>query len=454
MASPTHLDRSQHPVPLQASSFEFPPFIRQRTDRGIEILVARRSDVPLVAIELLAPAGGQSDPPDAPGLAAFTAAVLDEGTQRHTATEIASIVEQLGGQLSTGCTWNVAYVVVSVLAEHLEQGAEILWDVATNPIFPELEVERLRAERLADLSRRGDSPATVAGDQLAKTLYRGTVYEHPLTGLEGSLSGFERDQLDEFYRRRFTAPSAVVVAVGDLDPERMLQMIEAGLGSLPSSAAPAPPAIQASLGEGVSVHIVDRPQAAQTELRLGHVGVPRSHPLRPARQVMNAILGGKFTSRINLNLRERHGYTYGANTRFVDRLGPGPFVVSTAVANDVVGAACGEILSEIERIRDQPVSDEELQDTKSYLTGVLPYGLQTLGGLSAKLEELAIYELSNDDFATDSAAIERVDRAAVQQAARELLHPDRLAIVAVGPAAELTAQLSDRGAIEVSSGVV
>jgi zinc protease len=194
---------------------------------------------------------------------------------------------------------------------------------------------------------------------------------------------------------------------------------------------------------------MDRPGAAQTELRLGHVGVPRTHPDWFPVNVLNMLLGGKFTSRINLNLRERHSYTYGANSRFSSRLGPGPFVVDTAVATESTGAAVREVLGELRRIREEPVEPDELSETLSYMIGVYPYTLQTMGDVAKRLEILSVYGLPDDYYDTYVDRLAAVTREDLLAAAQQHLHPDHIAIVAVGPADVLVPQLEGLGEVTV-----
>ena len=198
---------------------------------------------------------------------------------------------------------------------------------------------------------------------------------------------------------------------------------------------------------GIEVHLVDRPNAAQTELRIGHAGPPRQHPDRVPLTVLNSALGGKFTSRINLNLRERHGFTYGAYSRFSDRRGPGPFQVSAAVGNGVAGAAAREAIAELARLHEEPLAADELEDTVRYLEGVFPYTLQTVDGIAARLAQLAVFDLPDDYFDRYQERLRAVTREQLSELAREHVHPDRLVVVAVGPAAELRAQLEPIGEI-------
>jgi zinc protease len=214
------------------------------------------------------------------------------------------------------------------------------------------------------------------------------------------------------------------------------------------SAGP-PPAPQPTAQR--SIWIVDRPGSMQTELRCGHAGIPRRHPDFARLQVLNSILGGKFTSRLNLSLRERHAITYGAHSRISGRLGPGPIVLGAAVTNEAAGLALGEMLAELGRLREAPVAEHELEDARDYLLGVFPYGLQTVDGISRRLETLAAHSLPDDYFADYLARIEAVTAAELLECARTHLRPETAAAVAVGPVEKLRPQLEPRGEVRVVS---
>jgi zinc protease len=457
-------DRSRPPAPGPLRSFSFPPFVRQTLGSGLEVYAGRLSAVPLVSLALLFPAGAQNDPAAGAGLATLTGALIDEGTRRRSALEIAAGVERLGGQLASGADWDAGYIAAGLLAQDLPAAIDLLAELATEPSFPPAEVERIRRLRLAELLRRGHQPSALADDELLRTVYAGTVYAHPLLGTEQSVAGLGRESIVDFFRQRYRVRGAALVAVGDLDPERFLADMEAafapaaeraveGDGGHPSPPPPlprhTPPDIHPPPLPGVVVHVVDRPGAAQTELRLGHAGIPRNHPDHTAVGVMNTILGGKFTSRINMNLRERHGYTYGATSHFSSRLGPGPFTVNAAVATESAGAAAREVLAELRRIREDLVEPEELEETRSYLLGVFPYYLQSIDDLAKRLEDLAVYGLPDDHYDRYFDRVNAVTRESILAAARRHLDPDHLAIVAVGPGEVLRAQLAALGPVVV-----
>jgi zinc protease len=451
-SSRPRVDRSVPPPPGEIRPYRFPPFLRTCLANGLTLLTARLAGVPLVSLELVVPAGAQYDLKGAEGLATLTASAIDEGTARRTALDVAASLERLGGYVSTGADWDVGYLAAGLLARHLGSGLELLAEIVTAPTFPEPEIERLRRQRLAEILRRSQDPSALADDRLAPLIYRGTVFAGSLLGDEKSVSLLDRESMLEFYRGHYSLAGSTLIAVGDFEPEELLRQAESLLGRRGETEDPPdPPQIRPEPLPGITVHIVDRPGAAQTELRLGHPGVSRTHPDYVPLMVMNTLLGGKFTSRINLNLRERHGYTYGATSRFVPRQGPGPFVVSAAVATESAGAAAREVLYELRRIREDLVEPGELEDTRNYMSGVFPYTVQTIGDLAKRLETMAVYGLPDDYFDSYLQRLAKVTRENILDVASRHLDPERMAIVAVGPPEALERQFEGMGPVTVWS---
>jgi zinc protease len=445
------LDRSQPPPPGTLRPFRFPEFQRARLANGLRIFTARLPRYPLVGLEILLPAGGQFNPATLPGLSGLHGELLDEGTAKRSTLQIAEHIEALGGSLDSGSGWNMAYVDVDLLSSHLVPGLELLAEIVRSPSFDGDELERLRQERLAEILRRRGQPATAAEQAFSAAVYAGTPYEEPLIGSAESLGRMTRDDVLGFYRRHVVADGSILIAVGDLDPDELCAWAEEHLGDWRSPPAPERPAFSPAMLAETRVHLVDRPGSAQTQLQIGHVGLPRQHPDFLPFRILNAILGGKFTSRINLNLRERHGYTYGATSYVSQRQGPGPFYVRTAVANEVAGAATREIVKEIREIRERAVGRKELRETQDYLIGVFPYTQQTIDDLVKRLEALAVFDLPEDHFEELPSLIEGITRDQLLDVARRHLHPDKLAVVAAGPADALRPQFEDLGPVEVES---
>jgi len=397
----------------------------------------------MVAMELLAPAGAERDPAGAEGLGQLTGELLDEGTRRSTAEEIARTTDRLGESLTTGAGWHVGYASIQVLAQHLDPALELLAEVMTEASFPFEEVERLRREQEAELLQRRDRPGLLALDRLSQVLYSGGRYASPIPGTEASVRDLRREQIVEHYRLLYRPGNLALLAVGDFDPTRLLATAEALLGRGEPSTPPPAPGIQPPAHNEVTVHLVDRPGAAQTELRMGHASLSRLDPDFVPFLVLNVLLGGKFTSRINLNLRERHGYTYGASSRLSIRRGPAPFVISSAVATESTGAAVLEVLREMERLQQEPVDPRELEDGRDYLTGVFPYTLQTLDGVMQRLESMILYDLPDDYYDRYRELLGAVERDTILEVARRHLQPSRMAVVAAGPVDRLRPQFDE-----------
>lgn len=447
---PLQVDRTAPPPPGELRGFRFPPFLRRTLPGGLTVYAARLAGVPLVSLELVARAGGQHDPLGKAGLATFTASLLDEGSARRDALEIAAWIERLGGYLYSAADWDSGYLAAALLAEHTEAGLDLLAEVALTPTFPEQEIERIRSQRAAELLRRGFDPSSQADDKLNEVIYAGTPYASPLLGREDTLAALVRDDVVAFYDSHYSLAGATVIAVGDLDPEELIRGVERTLAPRPGQPpAPEGPEIRPTPLGGITIHVIDRPGASQTELRLGHAGVRRTDPDYLSLTVLNMLLGGKFTSRINLNLRERHGYTYGASSRFTGRLGPGPFLVDAAVSTASTGAAAKEVLGELRRIREEPVEPHEMDETVSYMMGVYPYTLQTIGDVAKRLEVLAVYGLPDDYYDGYTDRLAAATREQLLEAARRHVDPERIAIVAVGPADEVVPQLEGLGEVTV-----
>lgn len=445
------LDRSRPPKPGAVSGFRFPSFERSTLRNGLDVLVAPWRRCPLLSMEVLIPAGGRYDRLGSAGLASFHASLLDEGTERRSAPQIAAAIEELGGFLGTGSDWNVASVGVNLLTRHRDAGLALMAEILRSPTFPEEEVERLRRQRLAEILRRKSQPTMLAHRFFARAVFPGTVFAEPLIGTVESVESLRREDFLDFYRRRVDPGRATFIAVGDCDPGELLERLEETFGDWSAqTAAPPPPGEPAPL-DGVRIHVVDRPGSTQAQLQMGHLGLARDHPDHPRATMMNALLGGTFTGRINLSLRERHGITYGAYSQLSYRQGPGVFAVRAAVKTEAVGVAVREVLKEMRFLREELVEEEDLRGSQDFLVGVFPTTLQTVDDIAKRLEDLVVFGLGDDYFLHYPEVLRHVSREEVREAARRYLHPEHIAIVVVGEAAALVPQLQDVGPVEVCS---
>lgn len=461
-AAAAALDRTRPPEPGPMRALSFPDFERFRLANGLDALICPQPRLPLVVTELLTPAGAVLDPTGLPGLAQMTADLVQEGTESRTGEEISRLVEGLGGGFATGATWDIAFQWLQVGSEHLTTVFDLMTEMAAAPTFPEEEIERLASRWQASFLRRRDQPAAQANLWLGRAIYgRGEPYGQSAYGFEDTVEAIGRDAIADFFRRYHDPARGALVVVGDVDTASLLPRLEETFGRLPTASTDAP-APGGALGPNEEralrieprpgpprAYVVDRPGATQTELRLGHASVPRKHPDFHALLVLNALLGGKFTSRLNLNLRERRGFTYGVHSGFSRRLGPGPFTISSAVSTAAVGESVGEVLKEVQRLRDEPPGQEELTDSIRYLVGTFPTTLQTLHGIAVRLERMATFGFPNDFYDAYPGNLAELTPDDIQRASREHLHPERMAVVAVGPREELVPQLEEHLPVEV-----
>jgi zinc protease len=324
-------------------------------------------------------------------------------------------------------------VTLTALTENLRPAVKLLGEVLRGPSFPVREVERLKSERLADLLQLRAEPRGLADEMFTRVLYvEGSRYALPEGGTEESVSRIERADVQRFYEARYRPGAVTLVIAGDIGPDDAERLASDTFGDWKGDApAPASTSDQPARRHR-ALHIVSKPDAAQSELRIGSVGLPRSHPDYYAAVVMNAVLGGLFSSRINLNLREAHGYTYGAFSQFEWRRQAGPFVVSTAVASDVTAPAAREAVSEIERIRTERVTAHELSLATSYLDGVFPIRYETTEAIAGALSTMIRYELSDDFFDSYRSAVRSVTEDQVLEVARRHLDASALQMLVVG----------------------
>lgn len=435
---------SLRPKPGPTRSYQFPGFHDEMLPSGIRLVTAPVVKLPVVTVLVVVDAGSTNDPTGKEGIAALTAGTLVEGSEQFGGAELAEKFEQLGTSVETGADWDSAFIKITVLSGQLEQATTLLGEATSRPVFPEREVERAKAERLAEILQLETEPRGLADEKFSEFLYtQESRYSKPDEGSTESVSALLRKDVEEFFRSSYRAGSTTVIVVGDISTDEARALITRAFQRWPSGVAPNRLLVAAARTTRRSIHIVDKSGAPQSELRAGHVGLPRNHPDFFPTLVMNAVLGGLFGSRINLNLREAHGYTYGASSFYDWRRGPGPFVVSTAVQSEVTAPALREILLEIDRIRSERISEEELSLARDYLGGVFPIRYETTAAIASALATLVIYDLPADYYDSYRKNVRSVSVDAVLQAAKSHLHPDELQTIVVGDARVIRASVSD-----------
>ena len=438
---------SERPAAGPPRAYRFPRFERRTLPHGMDVIVAPVTKLPLATVLLVVEGGASADPVGAEGLATLTAQLLLEGTTRvPDGAQLTERFERLGAGIDAHATWDAALVRMTAMTDRLERALALFGDVVMSPTFPEREVERLRAERLAEILQQRAEPRGLADEMFERFTYDpASRYSRPDGGSEASVRAISREDVAGFHERRFRPAGATLIIAGDVSVEDGMRLASATFGAWTGDAPAAALTTDAPARRARAIHLVAKEDAPQSELRIGHPGVPRTHPDYFGIVVMNAVLGGLFSSRINLNLRERHAYTYGAFSEFDWRRQAGPFVVSTAVQSDVTGAAAREVLLEIERMREAEISEDELTLATSYLDGVFPIRYETTAAIASALASLVIYRLPDDYFDTYRAKIRAITRAQVLEAARAHLDPAILQLVVVGDPRAIRAPLERLG---------
>jgi zinc protease len=431
------VDRSKLPAPGPEPAFALPEIRRHSRPNGMRLWTIEHHEVPLVTALVLLPVGAASDPPDRPGLTAITGDLLDEGAGAFNALELHEALARIGAQLDTEVGSDATLLELTVLERHASRGFALLSDMVLRPRLEQRDFDRVRDLRLNRLVQLRDSPSALADRVFAELLFKGHPYGHLPIGTEGSLRALTLREVTAFHARAYRPAEATIVAVGDASHDRLAQLVDAAFGDwnppatadgpVPTAAAVPPPTGAAR------VAVVNRTAAAQSELRIGHVGLPRATPDYHALLVLNMVLGGQFISRINMNLRENKGYTYGARTSFDFRRAPGPFVLQASVQSDVTADAIREAIGELRAIRgEKPVTREELEMGRATLTRGYPRNFETADQVGRAAVQLALYDLPEDYFTTFVPRVLELTAEDITRAAAAHLDPSRLLTVVVG----------------------
>lgn len=437
----TPIPMTERPKPGPAPQYNFPNFERRKLSNGLEVITAPVHKLPVVTVLAVFDAGSIMDPSGKEGVAQIAARALVESDPT-----LAEKLEMIGTSAEAGADWDSATVGLTVLTSKLSDALKLFADIITKPAFPAREIERLKAERVAELLQLESEPRGLADEMFERFLYdAGSRYSKPDGGSKESVSALKREDVVEFYKSAYRPSNCKLIIVGDVESDAVVKLVEGILGSWAGagSASQKPVGIGKAARTERALQIVARNEAPQSELRVGHLGVPRNHPDYFPLVILNSVLGGLFSSRINLNLREVHGYTYGASSYFDWRKDVGPFVVSTAVQSEVTAPAVKEILLEIDRIRAAEISADELSLATSYLAGVFPIRFETTGAIAAALATLVVYELPEDWYDNYRSNITSITQGDVLRAADAHLKPEQLQIVVVGNPAVIQAPLNE-----------
>ena len=443
--------RSEMPKPGAARTLQLATPLSETLPNGLTLILNERRGLPIVAANLVLRTGSDANPLDKPGLANFAAAMLDEGTSSRNALQIADEVAQLGASLGISSSMDATTLSARSLSKNFAAMVDLLADVTLRPSFPAEEIERQRASRLAQVIQQRDNPNQVAAQVTAAALYGPQhPYGYSEIGTEAALKSISRADMEGFWKQNFVPNNAALVVAGDISMSELRAMAEKAFGAW-QRGTPAQPALGAPATTPARVVIVDKPGSPQTQLRVASIGAPRSSPDFRPMQVMNLALGGLFSSRINMNLREEHGYTYGANSQFSFRRAAGPFQIASGVRTDVTAAAVSEIFKEVRSMVEKPVSADELQKAKDSLANSLPGAFESSANAVGNFSNVFIYNLGLDYYTRYAEQVNAVTTDQALAVSKKYLVPGSMVVVAVGDRAKIEPELRklNLGAVEI-----
>lgn len=432
--------RTQPPPPLPSRAIQIPKAYETTLANGIVVVLVKDTRLPLVSYRLAFRTGDAHDPRELPGLTDLLTGLVTEGTQSLTSRQIADEVGRMGATLSAGATADYSTIAASSLSAFGDNMLELIADVTRNPSFPDNEVDLLKQNTKESLKQQRAQPTFLATEMLSRVIFG----EHPYSIVAPTLESLEavtREKIAEFHRSMFLPNNAVLVAAGDIDQDTLLKRIEALFGDWQPGELPKDDFSNPPVRSSRSAYLVDRPGSAQSNIVIANLGITRTSPDYFPMLVMHTVLGANASSRLFMNLREEKGYTYGAYSSLDARRAAGTFRVSAEVRSVVTGDSLKEFFYELNRIREQPVSEQEIADAQSYLTGVFPLRLETQEGLIDQLVQIKMYGLPDNYLETYRERIQAVTGDDIQQVATKYVKPDEAAVVIVGDGREILQQV-------------
>ena len=427
-------DRGTVPKPGAPPALKLPPIQKFMLANGLPVWLVEQHEVPMAQLSMIVRAGSGADPVGKFGVASMTASMLDEGAGGKSALELSDAIEFLGATLGTSSTFDYSAVRLSAPVARLGDALPLMADVVANPTFSSNELERLRKERLTRLLQARDDPAAIMEMAFPRIVFGDKHrYGTPAGGGTAEVKAMTVEDLRGFHQTYYRPENATLLVVGDVTSASVTPLLERTFGSWKGAGAAAPVAKvpEASQLTKRQIYIIDKPGAAQSQIRIGWVGVPRSTPDYPTIQVLNTMLGGSFTSRLNTNLRETHGYSYGASSGFEERISPGSFSARAGVQTDKTADALKEFFNELTGIL-KPIPGDELEKAKNYVALGFPAEFESTGDLAQKMEEQVVHTLPDEYFPSYIRSIVQVTGSGVEKAAGRYIQPDKFAVVIVG----------------------
>jgi zinc protease len=443
--------RKEKPAAGPAPSINLPVPTEFTLDNGLKVLLVEQHSLPVVTAEVVSRAGSENSQPGKGGLATLTSEIMSDGTQSRSLEKLAQDQERIGTRMSSNASMDSGGISLSALTQHASEGLEILADVAQHPAFREEDVERRRKQRLVRLGQEADSVQSMALRVGPKLVFGDQPYGMSPSGTAESIKSLTAADISSFYADHYGPGDSVLVMAGDVTRADAEKLAKQYFGKWTSHSASAPSIPEAPAPPSTHVVIVDKPGAPQSALFAFGLGVPQSSPDADTLSVLNYTLGASFASRINMNLREQHGYTYGARSSFQEYRGGGAFFAGGLVRTDITGAAATELMKEIRNFIDKPSTSEELAAAKEASIRSLPGRFETNNAIADAMTNIFVYSRPLDYYAKLPAKYQAITEDDVAKAAKTYLHPDQVVILTAGDRSKIEQGLKDAnlGPVEV-----
>ncbi len=432
------------PAPLAAGDVQFPPYEIRTLPNGLQVVVVLHHEQPVVSIRLLVRAGSSFDPPGRNGLASLAASLLDQGTTTRSAGEIADTIDFIGGGLGAGAGSDITFTSIVVMKDSFDLGLDLLSEIVRTPAFHAEELDRQRQQAMSAIQVGYQDPDFVAGLVFDRLVYGFHPYGLPNSGTPDSLQAITPDDLHAFHRRFYAPNNAILAVVGDVTADEAFRGAERAFGAWERREI-APVSVSDPPAPTRRVVIVNKPDAVQTEIRVGHLAIPRKHPDYMAMDLAVKILGGEGSNRLQRVLRSERGLTYSASADIQALKRTGDIVAETDTRSDATIEALRVVVEEFSRLQRERVGERELGDAQAYLAGSFPLTIETPHAIAAQVLNALFYELPLDELETYRERVNAVGPDDIQRVAREYLKPDRLSVVLVGDARTFASRLKGVG---------
>jgi zinc protease len=438
------------PPPAPAKEIRFPAFQEKTLANGLRLVVIEQHEQPIVSLRMMLNAGKAYEPEGKAGLANATAALLTKGTPTRSAQQLAQTIDFVGGHLDANAGTEAGYVDLGVTSDQLDLGFDLLADVVLHPTFPQDELERWRRQAVNGLQINQQDASYVATTATTRLIFGDYPYGRPSSGTPASLAGLTRDDLVAFHKQHFIPNQTILALVGDVKPADVFARAERAFGSWPKGTPSELPSFDVKLPARTRIVVIDKPDAVQTEIRLGQVGIAYRDPSRFAAEVYNSILGGSASARLYEEIRRKRGLSYGASSFFLEETQPGFFEVSTFTKTETTADALALAFEVLRGLQEKPVPEAELTSAKTYITGAFPLEVETANGIASKVLEAMHFGFGREFLESYNDRISKVGAADVQRFATSNIHPERMTAVLVGNASKFADALKKKyGEVEV-----